>query len=57
MRGGLFALGLACGSLAQVLMHLATDGLEGRPTIAIGLYVVSFVLVYFWAGRRGDPFL
>lgn len=57
MRGGLFALGLACGSLAQVLMHLATDGLEGRPIIAIGLYVVSFVLVYFWAGRRGDPFL
>jgi cell division protein FtsW (lipid II flippase) len=56
VRGGLFALGLACGSLAQVLMHLATGELQGKPAAALGLYAVSFIVLFIWVGRRGDAF-
>ena len=56
MRVSLFALGLACGSLAQVLMHLTTGELQGKPAIALGLYGASFLFLFIWVGRRGDPF-
>jgi cell division protein FtsW (lipid II flippase) len=57
MRMGLLLLGLGCGSLAQVLVHLAGDGLRGLPAVALGMYVGSFVFLYLWAGREGDPLL
>lgn len=55
MRGsGLLLLGLACGSLPQILVHLAGGGMEGREITALALYVASFVFLYIYVGRKGD---
>jgi cell division protein FtsW (lipid II flippase) len=55
MRGsGLLLLGLICGTLAQVLVHLAGDTLDTRAYTAMAFYVCSFIFLYFWTGRKGD---
>lgn len=51
----LLLLGLAAGSTAQILVHLAQGGISSRAIITLVVYNLSFIALHLWLQGKGDP--